>query len=231
MHVFIGAKRLGHYLDHSIPPPKKPEPITEGAKEEEVRKYEKENKKFRDWMVEDTETKHYLYATILDTRLVEALACATAKDIWQGLCTVHEGKTKMFKMEMIRRIHNERCTDTDDIRAHFAKMLRLREDLAATGEILDEENFANILTNSLPKSYGNVVSTAYTTASMNNKIPTTQQLIAVIEAEYMRRQITGGGLPGSPTPVALYTNPQKSSSPKKKKKNVSLGTNTDLLIR
>lgn len=77
-------------------------------------------------------------------------------------------------MKMIRQIHNERCTDADDIRTHFAKMLLLREELAATGKTITEKNFTSIITNSLPPSYDVVLSAAYATATMHGQELTTQ---------------------------------------------------------
>ena len=118
---------------------------------------------------------------------------------------------------MIRQIHNERCTDADDVRTHFANMVRLREELAMTGETLDDKTFASILTNSLPESYGHVVSTAYTTATILNQTPTIPQIIAVVESEYLRRQIANEGIPGSTTSVALLSHLHKQQKKPKKK--------------
>lgn len=38
----------------------------------------------------------------------------------------------------------------------------LCSELSSTGELVEDADYASILTNSLPESYGNVVSTAYT---------------------------------------------------------------------
>ena len=87
-------------------------------------------------------------------------------------------------MDMSCRLYNERCGEADDIRAHFAKMSKLREELAATGRVFEEENFTSILTDSLPESYSNVILSVYASAKMNRKAVTTQDLIAVVEDEY-----------------------------------------------
>ena len=215
MQVFLGAKKIIAHLDSSAAPPQEPQPPATNANNDELKMYEKEKEKFTLWTQGDTEAKHYIISTIPDSLLIKTISCKTAQELWKKICTEHEGKTKIFRMEMIRRIHNERCTDVDDVRAHFAKMVRLREELAATGETLNEENFTSILTNSLPESYGNVVSTAYTTATMNDKTPTMQQIIAVVETEFARRQISNGG---SPSSTALFTNPQGPSASKRGKK-------------
>lgn len=230
MQIFLGAKKFASHLDNSTPPPQ-PKPVAEGAKAEDFEKYEKANEKFIEWIQADTEAKHYIISTIPDYLRFKTINCKTVKDLWQAICTEHECKAKMCKMKMLRQIHSERCTDIDDVRAHLAKMLCLREELAATGESLDEANFTNVIMNSLPESYGNVTSIVHTIAVINDRVPTTQQLVAVIEAEYMRRQIANGGFPGSPAPAALYTNPQKLSSSKKKKSKKNVCTNIKCRFR
>jgi len=228
MTVFLGAKRYTQYIDGSKSPPSKPKPLADGADEKATEAHEKESEKYLEWFTADTETKHWILSTIPEFFMVKNLNCATAADLWKAICTEHEKKTKTTRMEMTRRIHNERCTDADDVRDHFVKMVRLREELAATGEALDDDNFSSILTNSLPESYGNVISTAYTAATITGTTPTVDQIIAVIEAEYSRRQITNGGLPGS---VALFSNQQRPSSSKKKPKHKPVCTNTKCRFR
>ena len=86
-----------------------------------------------------------------------------------------------------------------------------------TSKTLDDKSFASILTNSLPESYSQVVSMAYTTAMILNQTPTIPQIIAVVESEYSRHQIVNGGIPGSATPVALLSHLHKQQKKPKKK--------------
>ena len=216
MQVFLGAKKLAHLIDKSASPPQEPPALAQGAKDADIKDHEEKTEKVTEWRQADTEVQHYIISTIPDSLLIKTMSHTTAKDIWQAICAEHEGKTKTFQMEMIRQIHNERCSDVDNIRTHFTKMLRLHEELAATGEIITEKNFTSILTNSLPPSYSVVLSATYATATMNGKEPTTQQIIAVIEEEFSRRKIANGGLSVSST--ALFMNPQGSSPSKRNKK-------------
>ena len=133
-----------------------------------------------------------------------------------SVCTEHKSKMKTFQLKMIRQLHNQCCSDIDDVRSHFAKLCQLREDLTATGETISETSFTSIITNSLPPSYGTILSSIYTTARMNKVDPTAQDIIAIVEEEYGRRQIANGGLLESS--VTLFTNPQGPSSGRNKKK-------------
>ena len=77
-------------------------------------------------------------------------------------------------------------------------MVQLHEELATTGETLDDKTFTSILTNSLPELYSHVVSTAYTTATIMGQSPTIEKIITIVQSEYSRRQIANGGIPGWP---------------------------------
>ena len=79
-----------------------------------------------------------------------------------------------------------------------------------------------ILTNSLPPSYDNVISSAYSGATGAGLEITTEKIVAVAQEEFSRRQISAGNIHSLST--ALFTNPQKQSSKKngqkKSKKDV-----------
>jgi hypothetical protein len=121
------AKKLASHLEKSATPPPEPSALAADAKEDAIKAHEEKAEKVTEWKQEDTEVQHYIISTIPDSLLVKTMSHTVAKDIWHAICTEHEGKTKTFQMEMIRQIHNERCSDVDDVRAHFAKMLRLRD--------------------------------------------------------------------------------------------------------
>ena len=207
-------------------PPAKPEPLAKEADKAVIENHEKETEKYDEWMQGDIEVKHYIHATIPDSLHIQTINCASSKEIWETICKEHENKTQIFHMEMSRRIYSQRCTEAEDIRNHFAYMLRLREELAATGEILPEANFTSLLCNSLPPSYGNVIASAFSSAAINNTLPTTQQIISIVQTEQLRQQIAEGGIPGSSTSVALYTNPKGPSASKCGKKKPNRCTNT-----
>ena len=194
MQVFLGVKKLAHLIDKSASPPQEPPALAQGAKDANIKDHEEKTEKVTEWRQANTEVQHYIISMIPDSLLVKTMSHTTAKDIWQAICTEHKGKTKTFQMEMICQIHNKRCSDVDDIHTHFTKMLRLCEELAATGEIITEKNFTSILTNSLPPSYGIILSATYATTTMNGKELTTQQIIAVIEEEFSRCKTANGGL-------------------------------------
>ena len=67
----------------------------------------------------------------------------------------------------------------DDSKQYSAKLLKLREELAATGKVIDEVDFTSIITNSLPPFYDTVVSSAYSAAiTVNSEITTDRGILS-----------------------------------------------------
>ena len=86
---------------------------------------------------------------------------------------------------MTQHLHNTHCMDSDDVATHLTGTEQLHQELSSTSETIEGTDFTLILTNSLPESYGNVILTAYTTAEMNGKVPTVQQIINVVKSEHL----------------------------------------------
>ena len=229
--IYATMKKLGHLLEGTAAPPTKPEPPNNSATATEVTVYESALEKFEEFIWQNAEIQHVLMSTIPETLMIKTINLPTASDQWKVICAEHESKTKRFAVEMIRNLQNQRCQETDDIRHHFAKMIRLREELATTGKIIDDLDFTSILTNSLPPSYDAVISSAYAAAIAIDKEIGISQLIAVVQEEYSRRQISSGST--HPTSTALFTNPQKPSSKRndRRKKGKDICTNQKCRFR
>ena len=74
--------------------------------------------------------------------------------------------------------------EADDVKQHFLKILKLHEELAATRKVIDEVDFASIITNSLPPSYKNVISLAYSAIIVIGRKLSTDQIINAAQEEY-----------------------------------------------
>jgi hypothetical protein len=221
IQILIGAKKLAHLLDEATVRPTKPEPLGDDATVVDTVDYEAALEEYQEFNQSDAEVKHFIVSTIPDSLLIKTMNCTTASGLWKAICAEQETKAKRFAVEVLRNLQNQRCSETDDIKLHFTKMLKLRDELAMTGKIIDEVDFTSVIANSLPPSYGNVISSAYSAAIVIDKELTTDQIITVAQGEYSRRQIASGST--RPTSTALFSNPQKPSSkrnPRTKKKDV-----------
>ena len=93
--------------------------------------------------------------------------------------------------------------------------------LAHMRKTVDDAEFTSILTNSLPSSYDNVISSAYSAAIAVRIEITIDQIDSVVQEEYARRQISSGNL-STHHSLALFSNPQKPTASRwnQKKKNL-----------
>jgi hypothetical protein len=207
LRLFLTAKTLVHHIDHSTLPPLEPGALNNQATDAEIKAHEEAVAHWSEWTQTDSEVKYYIKVSIHDTLLMKVIYLASAKDLWDLILSEHQTRSQTYQAEMLGRLQNERCSEVEDVRFHFAKMLKLCKELAATGKVITEDHFTFILTNSLPSSvYGIVIATFYTSLKMHDKIPTLRQLIEAIEEEYMRRNFANGGT--SETSTALFTNAQ-----------------------
>jgi hypothetical protein len=220
IQTLIEAKWLAHHLDHSTPPPPKPGALVEGATGEDTKIYDKAVISWKEWRQADLEVRHYIISTIPDALVIKTLNATPTKALWEAIIQECEIMSKPYQAEVLRRLQNERCAEGEDVRSHFAKMLKFHGELAATGKTVTDDHFTSILTNSLPTStYG----TIFTILEMQDKPPASRQLIEAVEEYYMRCQMANGG--GSS--AALFTNPQSPSISKLgRKKDPNRCTNT-----
>ncbi len=68
---------------------------------------------------------------------------------------------------MGQKLQNTRCGDDDDVRTHFVKLANFREQLAAMGQSIPDQQYADILITSLPPCYNMHVCAITTNADEN----------------------------------------------------------------
>jgi hypothetical protein len=192
IQILIEAKKLDYIMDDSVALPPKPEPLGETATTAATAKFTAAYEKHKDFRHSDAEVRHFIISTLPDILQIKVINCTSAREMWKIICTDHESKTTCFTLEMKRNLNNQRCSDVDDVKQHFAKMLKLHEELAATGTMIEDSEFTSILTNSLPPSYDNVISSAYSGASGAGLVISTDKLVSVVQEEYSRRKISAG---------------------------------------
>lgn len=126
IQTLIEAKKLDSILDDSVTPPPKPEPLGASATTAETAKFTAAHEKHQDFKYSNAEVRHLIMSTIPDTLLIKVINCTSTRDMWKAICTEHESKTTHFTIEMHRNLNNQRCSETDDVKQHFAKNSRHR---------------------------------------------------------------------------------------------------------
>jgi len=113
----------------------------------------------------------------------------TALEIWEALQNEFQNKSRMVAVDLRRRLQQERCPEKGDVRAHFAKLRIMREDLAAMGHPPGEDEFYAIILGSLPSSYEPFISALNATSSVVGNVLSPDELMQAFTDEFERRNL------------------------------------------
>jgi len=113
----------------------------------------------------------------------------TALEIWEALQRDFQNKSRMVAVDLRRCLQQEQCIEKRDVRAHFAKLRTMREDLAAMGHPPDDDEFYAIILGSLPSSFEPFISALNATSSVLGTILSPDELMQAFTDEYERRNI------------------------------------------
>jgi hypothetical protein len=105
---------------------------------------------------------------IPDSLFMKVRGEKTAKGTQDLLKKNFKKRSRMVMVDLRWRLQDEKCREGEDIRAHFNTMHMMREDLAATGSSISNEDFILMVFGSLPASYDAYLSAITATMSVKN---------------------------------------------------------------
>jgi Reverse transcriptase (RNA-dependent DNA polymerase)/gag-polypeptide of LTR copia-type/GAG-pre-integrase domain len=227
---FFWALDARAILDHVDGKSAEPaDPISEKSREankltEEEKELEKQWKKeLREWKQGEAVAKQQIASSIPDSLFMKIRAKSTAYEIWKELEGHFQNRSRMVSIDLRRRIQDLRCAEKGDMVAHFATLRTMREDLAAMGQPLSEDDFYAIILGSLPASYDPYISAVNATSSVLGKTISADDLMLTVTEEYERRSLKNKSGKKEEN-AAFYSNDSdkdgKGGSKKDKKKNV-----------
>ena len=99
------------------------------------------------WNLDQRVVKQLIATSIPDTVFneIKGTPTSTAKDVWDALKRLYEGRTTLILVDLGRRLQTTRCAEEDSVRAHFELLADLRKQLAAMGHSVADAEFASIL--------------------------------------------------------------------------------------
>jgi len=136
------------------------------------------------WEDDDEAVKSILMSSIPEEFFNRIKGGANAKAWWDELKLTCEGKSRSLMINLGRRMSNTFCGEDEDVRAHFAKLANMREQLAAMGESISDQHYANILLASLPKCYKMRVTAITTNADDTGRGIEPQKVVRLITDDY-----------------------------------------------
>jgi hypothetical protein len=173
MVLMLGALSLVDHLNNAETPKSGAEAETVEAAQAAIR-----------WEHDDAIVKQYIQASIPDDVLEKIKGGTSAKDFWHSLKALFEFKSRRIRYGLERRLYNQQCRKRDNVRTHFASMDSLREQLAAAGKSIPDDEYAYLLLTSLPKAYNDTVSIVNAIASFSKKDLLPDVVTSLITKEY-----------------------------------------------
>ena len=172
------------------------------------------------WTLNEAIVLQQIASTISDSLYLKIKRKGTVCEAWKSLKKDFESRSKMFVIDLRRRLQEQRCDDNGNVRAHFDTMATMREDLAALREDISEEDFATILIGSLPKTYDTYLSAILATMNVLGRALDPDALIQCVGDEFDRRTIANGTGKGKSQDVALYAGDKGGKSKKGKRSDL-----------
>jgi hypothetical protein len=130
-------------------------------------------------------------ATIPDEVFHEIKDTANVKKVWDKLKGEFEGKSRSVLVGLGRKFQTTRCSEDDDVRAHFSKLAHLREQLSALGRSVSDDEYVAVLIGSLPSCNDGPIDSESLTSScdVNNVDITPTAVTRAAIREYEKRTL------------------------------------------
>ena len=139
-----------------------------------------------EWMQKEAIVTQQIASTIPDSLYLKIKGKKSVKEAWDLLKDDFEKRSRMFTIDLRRRLQEERCEENGNIRAHFDTMRTMREDLVALGDSISNSDFTAMLLGSLPKAYDSYLSAVTATISVLQKELDAEALMLSVIDEFDR---------------------------------------------
>ena len=141
------------------------------------------------WKKEEGDIMAVFAQTLPDAAFNKVKGSANIKATWDGLKKLYEDCSKALVADVIRQFRNKRCGEDESIRAHFESFADLREQLASMGKEVDDQDYADTLMTSLPRSYDSAIQSITAGVKVSNGTMTAHIFEGLIIDESERRKI------------------------------------------
>jgi gag-polypeptide of LTR copia-type len=98
----------------------------------------------------------------------------------------------MVLVQLSQQLQSARCGNDDNVHEHFEKLANLREQLAAMGKSVPDNEYASILMGSLPMTYAGMLRSIAASAEMSGTAVSSAMVVKLATDEYDRRTLQSG---------------------------------------
>ena len=140
--------------------------------------------KYAKWRQENGYVKQLIGSALPETLFIKIRNETSAYAIWKALGNEFENRSRVVAIEMRRKLQEQRCAEKGDVRAHFDKMITLREELASLGHSVSSDDFCAMLLSSVPMSYESTISAMTTLARITGLDLTPEVILTTLIDDY-----------------------------------------------
>src|SRR5713226_4707779 len=144
------------------------------------------------WENEEATAMQIIGVSIPNSVFTTVKTQTTAKGLWDALKALYEGRTTMILVKLSQQLQSTRCGDEENVREHFDKLANLREQLAAMGKSVADNEYASILMGSLPSTYAGMLGSIAASAEMSGTAVSSAIVVKLATDEYDRRTLQSG---------------------------------------
>ena len=141
------------------------------------------------WDNDEAITMHVITSSIPNTVFTNIKSKNTGKDVWDALKALFEGRTQMVIVGTSQQLQQTKCSEDDNVREHFDKLISLREQLAAMGKSIPDNKYASILMGSLPDSHIAILGSISAAAELSGTAVSSNVVVKIATDEYDRRTL------------------------------------------
>src|SRR5258707_5099699 len=144
------------------------------------------------WESEEAITMQIIAVSIPNSVFTTVKTHTTAKDMWDALKALYEGRTTMILVKLSQQLQSTRCGDEENIHKHFDKLANLREQLAVMGKSVADNEYALILMGLLPLMYASMLGSIAASVEMSGTAVSSAIVVKLAMDEYDRRTLQSG---------------------------------------
>jgi len=144
------------------------------------------------WHLDQAAVKQLISSSVPDTVFNAIKTGATAKDVWDTLKKLYEGRTTLILVDLRRQLQTTHCAEEDNVHEHFDRLADLHQQLAAMGKTVPDDEYASILMGSLPSLYQATLSAISIATEISGTTPTPAIVTKLATDKSDRRTLRGG---------------------------------------
>jgi len=164
--------------------------VVEELSPEDAKALEVWKEKHHAWRHGEAVVKQQVAATIPNSLFMKVQGKGTTYEIWQALTKDFQNKSRMISMDLRRRLQQQHCAEKGNVRAHFATLRTMHEDLSSMEHPPTDDDFYAILLGSLPSGYEPFISALNTMSSVLGMYLSSDDLMQTLSDEYDCRNIS-----------------------------------------